>query len=151
MCWPSTRTTSWAEFTNWNIFFTLFLSLLAMYGLKERKWCCLPQRFSRFRSGTLITRGNGIIYMLIFYLCRNHPVVGAVLYCAQYISCLGVLPGDRLNLTIGGLCIDWSFFAVFAALLIFIPHARFAQNPQMVFYAFYPAHLALIAAVQLLF
>ena len=27
-----------AEFTNWNIFFTLFLSLLAMYGLKERKW-----------------------------------------------------------------------------------------------------------------
>ena len=27
-----------ANFTNWNIFFTLFLSLLGMYGLKERKW-----------------------------------------------------------------------------------------------------------------
>ena len=28
----------WSQFTNWNIFFTLFLSLLAMYGWKERKW-----------------------------------------------------------------------------------------------------------------
>ena len=28
----------WANLTNWNIFFTLFLSLLGMYGLKERKW-----------------------------------------------------------------------------------------------------------------
>ena len=26
------------NWSNWNIFFTLFLSLLAMYGFKERKW-----------------------------------------------------------------------------------------------------------------
>ena len=92
--------------------------------------------------------GNGIIYMLIFYLCRNHPVVGAVLYCAQYISCLDVLPGDPLNLTIGCFCIDWSFFAIFAALLIFIPTHFGPKIPKWVFYAFYPAHLAVIAAVQ---
>lgn len=137
-----------AEFTNWNIFFTLFLSLLAMYGLKERKWWLFIAAFLVVSLWNFDYSGNGIIYMLIFYLCRNHPVVGAVLYCAQYISCLGVLPGDPLNLTIGSFCIDWSFFAIFAALLIFVPTHFELKIPKWVFYAFYPAHLAVIAAVQ---
>ena len=28
----------WEELTSWNIFVTLFFSLLAIYGVKERKW-----------------------------------------------------------------------------------------------------------------
>ena len=57
------------------------------------------------------------------------------------------MPGDPLNLTIGGFSIDWSFFAIFAALLIFIPTHFELKIPKWVFYAFYPAHLAVIAAV----
>ena len=112
-----------AEFTNWNIFFTLFLSLLAMYGLKERKWWLFIAAFLVVSLWNFDYSGNGII-------------------------CLGVLPGDPLNLTIGGFCIDWSFFAIFAALPIFIPTHFEPKIPKWVFYVFYPAHLAVIAAVQ---
>ena len=28
----------WGNLTNWNIFFTLFISLLAVWGFKEKKW-----------------------------------------------------------------------------------------------------------------
>lgn len=51
-------------------------------------------------------------------------------------------PEDPLCLTVGGLCIDWSIFAVFAAPLIFCAtHSRLKIN-RWFFYAFYPAHLA---------
>ena len=54
-------------------------------------------------------------------------------------------PEDPLCLTVGGLCIDWSIFAVFAAPLIFCAtHSRIKIN-RWFFYAFYPAHLAAIA------
>ena len=45
----------WANLTNWNIFFTLFLSLLGMYGLKERKWWLFAWRSSPSAGGTSIT------------------------------------------------------------------------------------------------
>ncbi len=139
----------WAQFTNWNIFCTLFLSLLAMYGLKSRKWWLFALAFFAVSWWNFDYAGNGVIYMLIFYLCRNHPRVGAALYCAQYLTCLGVLPGDPLNLTLGGFCIDWAFFAILAAPLIFVPTHVCPKIPKWVFYAYYPAHLAAIALVQL--
>ena len=137
-----------AQFTNWNIFCTLFLSLLAMYGLKERKWWLFLAAFFVVSWWNFDYSGMGIQYMLIFYLCRNHPAVGAALYCAQFITCLGVMPGDPLSLAVGGLCIDWSFFAVFAAPLLFLPTCLDLKIPKWVFYAFYPAHLAAIAVIQ---
>ena len=137
-----------AQFTNWNIFCTLFLSLLAMYGLKERKWWLFVAAFFVVSWWNFDYSGMGIQYMLIFYLCRNHPAVGAALYCAQFITCLGVMPGDPLSLAVGGLCIDWSFFAVFAAPLLFLPTCLDLKIPKWVFYAFYPAHLAAIAVIQ---
>lgn len=139
----------WTELTNWNIFFTLFLSLLAMYGLKARKWWLFLAAFFVVSWWNFDYSGNGILYMLIFYLCRSRPGIGAALYCAQFLP--GLLmgqPGDPLNFTLGGLCIDWSFFAVFAAPLLFRPTHFDLHIPKWVFYAFYPAHLAVIAVLQ---
>ena len=106
----------WANLTNWNIFFTLFLSLLGMYGLKERKWW---------------------LFALALF---------TVSYLLSYLPALmNGWPEDPLCLTVGGLCIDWSIFAVFAAPLIFCAtHSRIKIN-RWFFYAFYPAHLAAIA------
>ena len=86
--------------------------------------------------------------MLIFYLCRNRPRLGAALYLLSYLPALmNGWPEDPLCLTVGGLCIDWSIFAVFAAPLIFCAtHSRIKIN-RWFFYAFYPAHLAVIALV----
>ena len=64
----------WANLTNWNIFFTLFLSLLGMYGLKERKWWLFALALFTVSWWNFDYSGTGIQLMLIFYLCRNRPV-----------------------------------------------------------------------------
>ena len=134
------------EWMNWNIFFTLFLSLLGMYGLKERKWWLFALALFTVSWWNFDYSGTGIQLMLIFYLCRNRPRLGAALYLLSYLPALmNGWPEDPLCLTVGGLCIDWSIFAVFAAPLIFCAtHSRIKIN-RWFFYAFYPAHLAAIA------
>ena len=136
----------WANLTHWNIFFTLFLSLLGMYGLKERKWWLFALALFTVSWWNFDYSGTGIQLMLIFYLCRNRPRLGAALYLLSYLPALmNGWPEDPLCLTVGGLCIDWSIFAVFAAPLIFCAtHSRIKIN-RWFFYAFYPAHLAAIA------
>ena len=132
--------------TNWNIFFTLFLSLLGMYGVKERKWWLFALALFTVSWWNFDYSGGGIQLMLIFYLCRNRPGLGAALYVLSYLPSLtNGWAEDPLCLTMGGLCIDWSFFAVFAAPLIFCAtHSRLKVS-KWFFYAFYPAHLAVIA------
>ena len=71
----------WAQFTNWNIFFTLFLSLLAMYGWKERKWWLFSLTFFVISWWNFDYSSTGIFLMLVFYLCRNNPVVGPCSIC----------------------------------------------------------------------
>ncbi len=137
---------NWA---NWNIFFTLFLSLLAMYGFKERKWWLFGLAFFAVCWWNFDYSGIGVQLMLIFFLCRNHPRIGAALYVLTYLPALWTgYPEDHLCLTLGGLTVDWSFFAVFAALLIFVPTHTGIKIPKWFFYAFYPVHLAVIAILQ---
>ena len=109
-----------ANLTNWNIFFTLFLSLLAMAGLKERKWWLFALALFTVSWWNFDYSGTGIQLMLIFYLCRNHPGIGAGLYALSYLPALWTgWPEDPLCLTVGGLCIDWTIFALLALPFIF--------------------------------
>lgn len=78
----------WANLTNWNIFFTLFLSLLGMYGLKERKWWLFALALFVVSWWNFDYSGTGITLMLIFYLCRNRPCLGAALYILSYLPAL---------------------------------------------------------------
>ena len=87
------------EWANWNIFFTLFLSLLAMVGLKARKWWLFLLGLFVVSWWNFDYSGLGIQLMLIFYLCRNRPKLGAVLFCLTYAtSLLYGDPGDPLTL-----------------------------------------------------
>lgn len=139
----------WENLTNWNIFFTLFLSLLAMAGLKERKWWLFILAFFAVSWWNFDYSGTGILLMLIFYLCRNHPKAGAALYCLSYLPALWTgWREDPLCLVVGGMTVDWSIFAILAAPLIFLPLCSRLKINRWFFYAFYPAHLALIALVR---
>ena len=138
-----------ANLTNWNIFFTLFLSLLAMVGLKERKWWLFALALFTVSWWNFDYSGTGIQLMLIFYLCRNHPGIGAGLYALSYLPALwSGWPEDPLCLTVGGLCIDWTIFALLALPLIFCRTHSGVKVNRWFFYAFYPVHLAVIALIQ---
>ena len=139
-----------AEWSNMNIFFTLFVSLLAMAGLKARKWWLfiLPLLLLSFINFDYST--TGLILMLIFYLCRNHPALGAGLYLLSYLPALWTgSPQHPYSLLAGGPCIDWTAFAMLAAPLIFLRTHSGIKIPKYFFYAFYPAHLLVIGIVRL--
>ena len=140
----------WAQFTNWNIFFTLFLSLLAMYGWKERKWWLFSLTFFVISWWNFDYSSTGIFLLLVFYLCRNNPVVGAMFYLLFTVPpALLVHSGDFRNLTMGGLTMDWTFAMAFAALFIFPRTYTNLKVPRWLFYAFYPIHLLIIGLVRL--
>lgn len=139
------------EWLNMNIFFTLFVSLIAMVGFKERKWWLFIAAFLLMAFINFDYGANGIVLMLIFYICRNHPAIGALLYVLQYITALwNGQPDDPKSLFVGGLCIGWTVFALFAAPFIFLRTNSKIKVNKYFFYAFYPAHLLAIWIVRMI-
>lgn len=115
-----------------NILFTLLVSLLALWGFKEKKYWL-------FVLTSLITlipifdySVYGVVLMLIFYLCRNKPWFGALLFVTAY------LPNMLGNLLV----------AVLTSLLIFAPMERRFKLHKWFFYVFYPGHLVLIGIIK---
>lgn len=139
------------EWSNLNIYFTLFFSLLAMAGIRQRRWWLFFLAFLVLSIWNFDYSTTGVFLMLIFYLCRNHPAWGAILYCLSYIPALwSGDPLDPRSLTVGGLCINWTIFSLFSAPLIFPrTHSGLRLNKYF-FYIFYPAHLLLISLVRLI-
>ena len=76
------------EWMNWNIFFTLFLSLLAMWGFQTRRWWLFAAAFLCVSLFNFDYSGNGILLMLIFFLCRERPGLGAGLYILFWLPAL---------------------------------------------------------------
>lgn len=134
---------------NVNIFFTLFVSLLSAWGFKEKKWWL-------FVAGALLLSfinfdysATGLILMLIFYLCRNKPRLGAVIYTLTYLPALNGYMEDPLALKIGGHAIGFEIFAIFAIPFIFLRTDTKIKIPKWFFYIFYPAHLLTIYLIGL--
>ena len=71
----------WEELTSWNIFVTLFFSLLAIYGVKERKWWWFLLGVLAINVLNADYANTGVILTLIFYLCRNKPWLGRCSMC----------------------------------------------------------------------
>lgn len=139
------------EWSNMNIFFTLFVSQLAMCGWIRRKWwlligCLALLMFLNFDYGA-----NGLIMMLIFYLLRDRPAWGAALYVLFWLPALwGGDLADPRSLVIGGHAVNWTIFGVLPVLLIYLPTKSGLKIPKWFFYIFYPAHLFAIFAARLI-
>lgn len=66
-----------------------------MYGWKERKWWLFALTFFVISWWNFDYSSNGIFLMLVFYLCRNNPVVGAMFYLLFTVPpALFARPGD---------------------------------------------------------
>ena len=135
--------------TNLNIFFTLFVSLLAVWGFKEHKWwlfilVSLVIMFINFDYSY-----TGVILMLIFYLCRRKPLLGAALYTLSYLPALwGGSLEDPTALVIAGHPIGFEIFALFCLPFIYLHTHSSLKISKWFFYAFYPAHLLVIFLVR---
>ena len=86
---------------------------------------------------------TGIILMLIFYLCRNKPALGAALYFLSYLPAFWGDVQDPLALVVGGHAISFEAFSLLALPLIYLKISKW------LFYLIYPAHLLLIYLLQL--
>ena len=69
---------------NLNIFFTLIVSLLATWGFKEKKWWLFIAGIILLNVVNFDYAMTGLILMMIFYLCRNKPWLGAIIYTLTY-------------------------------------------------------------------
>ena len=88
---------------------------------------------------------TGIILTLIFYLCRNKPWLGAMLYVLSYLPALwGGSLEDPLALVVGGHAVGFEIFAILSTPLIFLTTRSRLKIPKWFFYAFYPGHLFII-------
>lgn len=151
--WKVDPTAFWENLTNWNIFFTLILSLLFMWGITRRRWygiCTAVLALLTLGIWNFDYSFTGVILMLIFYFCRRKPMLGAALYCLSYLPALWGSPGDPLALMVGGRAVDWTIFSLLAAPLIFCPTHTGVKINKWFFYGFYPVHLAAIALVKML-
>lgn len=122
-----------------------------MWGVTQRKWygyCSAAVALIALGAWNFDYSFSGVILMLIFYFCRNKPVLGALLFCLSYLSALWGSPSDPLALMIGGHAVDWTIFSLFAAPLIFCPTHTGVKMNKWFFYIFYPAHLAVIALIK---
>lgn len=133
---------------NMNIFFTLFISLLTVWGFKEKKWllfgaCLVIIGFFNFDYSF-----TGVILMLIFYLCRNKPWLGALLYIVYYLPAIGVGFPNPLGFQIGGVQVGFEIFSLLALPLIYLHTHSHLKISKWFFYGFYPAHLLVIYLLQ---
>ena len=140
-----------AEWMNLNIFFTLVVSLVAMWGLHTQKWWLFVAMFLLASLVNFDYSSQGIILMLIFYFCRNKPTMGAGLYVLTWLPALwsGYLE-DPLSVVIGGHAINWTVFGLLSVFPIFIPTHTGVKIPKWFFYGFYPAHLAVIGVIRVI-
>ena len=125
----------WEELTSWNIFVTLFFSLLAIYGVKERKWWWFLLGVLAINVLNADYANTGVILTLIFYLSYLPALWGGSLE-------------DPTALVVGGHAIGFEIFALLSAPLIFLPTHVEPKIPKWFFYAFYPAHLFIIFLVR---
>ena len=136
---------------NLNIFFTLIVSLFGACGFKERKWWLFILALILLNVINFDYAMTGLILILIFYLCRNKPWLGAAVYTLTYLPALNGNMADPLALKIGGHAIGFEIFALLALPFIYIQTNSGLKIPKWFFYIYYPAHLFAIYLIGILF
>ena len=162
----------WAMNHQWsdlNIFFELFIGLLAIAGMREN-WNgsrCWGPALALVASLALPLKSSygwqGILFILLLYACRYHRssiaalMTAFCLYWGQGTIRLTTLFGWTLPNEISflpnasGLLIDLSriqFGALLALPLMLIPTGRRLRLPKWIPYAAYPLHLLVIGLIR---
>lgn len=136
---------------NFNIFFTLFINLLGIWGFKEKKYWLFVICILLLLVGNFDYSITGIMLMLIFYIFRNEPKLGLIFFILLYLPALfrGNIQ-NPLDFVIFNYPIRADIFAIFAAPFIFLVTEFNLKIQKVYFYLIYPIHLFVIFIFRLI-
>ncbi len=133
----------------WNmnlaIHFTLFMGILLIWTLQDRKYIATAIVFAAcwYLQDSLDYGMYGIYLILLFWALIDRPLASLV-WVAAYMTWYG-LPTLRLKLwPADNVRVYVQIYALMALPLIYIPMNTKIKLNKWVFYLFYPAHLAAI-------
>ena len=125
-----------------SILVALTCGLILLLMLKHRQYILALGMllFCYLAQGQLDYGIKGIVLMLLFYLTCEHPLISVPLV-ASFMIWWATSGGGY---TLFGQQFTPQMFAVVSLPLIYIPTNSGVKLPKWLFYAFYPAHLALL-------
>ena len=148
-----------------NVMFTFFIALLLMLGLEKVRSkgmglyilaavLSLPVGYFLGTIGMVDYYGSGVVTVLIFYLCRQIPYgwIGEVAGLA-FLNCK-LLGGMTIPLTLGSWTLEFpeQGLALLALIPIWLYNGRQGVHNkaiQYACYAFYPAHMLILALLRI--
>lgn len=133
----------------WNEVFNLAISLIGVYGVKSKRWWVLPYCVLAIVMLDLPYSVLGILWMLVFYLCRHRRIAGIISYSAV-VALFSITAAPGQVASIGPVGLNIYVFALLAIPFIFIRTNSGIKLPKWFFYAFYPGHMAILLAIQFL-
>lgn len=128
-----------------SILFSLLLGILLIWTIRDKKYGLTAAVFAViwYVQGSLDYGLNGILLMLLFYAFRERPL-DSFIWVAGFMIWWGV-PALKTQLPSAfPSYVSTQFYALLALPLIYIPFNTGIKVNKYLFYAFYPAHLALI-------
>ena len=126
--------------TKLNVLATLLLGLIAICGVKEKKYwlsalALLLPCFIEMDYGV-----RGVMLVLLLWACQDNPAALSVLFAAY---CVFWGANSRQIFTIGPYAVRLQQLAILALPLMLWPRRARTKIPRAVAYGAYPAHLAL--------
>lgn len=135
------------EFSYQNVFFTLFIGLIAMIGYDQ---VCRRQWLSGKRADQLVKL---LLCALILLVCCTAADFLRTDYASTGVLCITVLYVFRrkkpLMIAAGCIAFLWEFTAPLAFLPIAFYNGKRGMKLKYVFYLFYPVHLLLLYLIAL--
>ncbi|NLG25127.1 MAG: hypothetical protein GX558_07200, partial [Clostridiales bacterium] len=144
-----------------NILFALLAGVLIIWSIRDQRYAVTAVLFALawFFRGKLDYGINGVLLMVAFYALIDRPLaslawVSAVMLVMGMPNLAGIATfgaGQQLGAAVSGLrgYVPIQLYAMLALPLIYLPMNTGVKVNKYVFYAFYPAHLLLIALIRI--
>lgn len=130
-----------------NVIFTMLFGLLAIYGLKEKKYYLF---ILIIISSALLSSDyglSGVLLILIFYFLRDR--LNSLLLISFIWLSLYFVPFSDPDFYLGGFGLNIGGLAVLSLILIYFKTDFKVRINKYFFYIFYPAHLLLLYLIKL--
>lgn len=135
-----------------NVLWTLLFGLLGLWAWEGAR--DLSRRYLKREIGVLGFLA-AVPFMALAEFCRtDYGALGVILIAILYIPLAGQVRSKRVRLAqslAGGLCVAFEFTAPLAFILTYFYNGTRGLNIKWLFYFFYPAHLAILYGIRVLF